>query len=95
MDVEGNKVRRRNVSNNFDEEINIRENSVSTSTDDTQKNIDKTVGKDAPATPVVAGKSSINEVDSYKEKIREYVVRYREMNGDYFNLTQLEEVSNA
>ena len=46
VDAEGKKVSRRNVSNNFDEEINVRENTVSDLTNVTQKNVDKTVEKD-------------------------------------------------
>ena len=95
VDAEGKKVRRRNVNNNFDEKINVRENTVSDLTNVSQKNIDKPVEKNTPTTPVVPGKSVIDEVESYKGKIRDYVIRYREMNGNYFNLTQLEEVSNA
>ena len=83
------------MNNNFDEKINVRENTVSDLTNVSQKNVDKPVEKDAPTTPVVPGKSVIDEVESYKVKIRDYVVCYREMNGEYFNLTQLEEVSNA
>ena len=92
VDENGNKIRRRNVYGKFDAKYNVIEidnSNVEDSSDD--GNFSSKVS--AAVSKSVANKDS---VDAYKEKIKEYVLKWKEDgNGNFLAIDHIDDVSNV
>ena len=106
VDVHGKKIRRRNILNNYNATINIdncnnevnkgpvqgtlsnwrKENEINT--DENEKNLPKT-----KTDKILTSQHKNESVNEYKEKIRNFAKNYKEMNGVWFNIDDIEIVS--
>ena len=92
VDEHGNKIRRRNVYGGFDAKYNVIEiddSDVEGTTDDGNKPI-------VVSTEVTESDATINSVDAYKEKIEEYVLKWKANgNGNFLAIDHIDNVSNV
>ena len=92
VDEHGNKIRRRNVYGKFDEKYNVIE------LDDSDDDNSSDDGNFSSRVSTAVSKSVANKdsVDAYKEKIKEYVVKWKEDgNGNFLPIDHIDDVSNV
>ena len=85
VDADGNKIKRRNAFDNFDPVINIDDSS------DDDESIERNTQSIEPFLQIT--KKSNESLDEYKGKLRDYAKQFQELNGEWFNIRDIETVS--
>ena len=98
FDEDGKKIRRRNVFNNYDPVINIvddpiNDESIRRNTQSIEPFLDKNKTSSEPGKD--QNISSSDSLDEYKNKIRAYAKHYLQMNGKWFDINDIESVSDC